>query len=158
MRAFFLAYNSCTFISTNGRRVLIAYISRHSPGIVQVKAEGTGGSRQKIEEARICSEIGILKSTLSMLIKQRAKLEELNNVILMRKRARTSKHCEIDEADLIWFKQGIQMNGPVKETKATAFYVLSTCTMYMYIYMYVIFGFDVYVYVHFYVLYQVYTL
>ena len=48
----------------------------------------------------------------------------LNDVTPTRKYAGMSKHHEIDEAVLLWFKQGVAMNvpmnRPVIETKATA--------------------------------------
>ena len=41
-------------------------------------------------------------------------------LLQQRMHARMSKHREIDEAVLIWFKHGVTMNGPVVKTKATA--------------------------------------
>ena len=79
---------------------------------------------KKWKKADICSEFGIPKSTLSMFVKRRSKLKEFDDVAPTRKHARMSKHHDIDEAVLIWFKQGVTvnvpMNGPMIKTKSTA--------------------------------------
>ena len=52
-------------------------------------------------DIKFCSELGIPNSTLSTFVKQRSKLENINNVAPMQKHARASKHHEIDEAVLL---------------------------------------------------------
>ena len=73
----------------------------------------------------ICRDYGIAKSTLSTILKSRKKLECLEDVAPERKRARTAKHSEVDEALLMWFKQKSAMNvpigGPLMKTKANEF-------------------------------------
>ena len=72
----------------------------------------------------ICEEFGIAKSTLSTFIKDRDKLQDLNDVAPTRKRTRTALHSDVDEAVLIWFKQTLAMNvpinGPLLKSKANA--------------------------------------
>ena len=70
----------------------------------------------------ICDEYSIAKTTLSTIIKNRAKLEDLDDIVPTRKRARSTKHSDIDEAVMIWFKQALSSNvpvgGPLLKTKA----------------------------------------
>ena len=66
----------------------------------------------------ICREFGLPKSSLSTILKDRSKLD----LAPTRKRARSSKRSDVDEAVLIWFKQalssGVPVSGPLLKTKA----------------------------------------
>ena len=76
------------------------------------------------KEKDICEEFGIAKSTLSTFIKDREKLQDLNDVAPIRKIARTALHSDVAEAVLIWFKQAlaknVPINGPLLKSKANA--------------------------------------
>ena len=70
----------------------------------------------------ICADFDVVKSTLSTIIKNRASIENLEDVDPARKRARTAKHSNVDEALLMWLKQKRAMNvpigGPLMKAKA----------------------------------------
>ena len=81
---------------------------------------------KKVKKADICTRFDIPKSTLSTIISQRSKLMELRQSAgPIRKRARSAKHGNVDEAVLVWFKQCVAMNvpvnGPLMKQKATEF-------------------------------------
>ena len=67
-----------------------------------------------------CRELGLPKSSLSTILKDRSQLDL--DLAPTRKRARSSKHSDVDEAVLIWFKQalssGVPVSGPLLKTKA----------------------------------------
>ena len=59
----------------------------------------------------ICREFGLPKSSLSTILKDRSKLDL--DLAPTRKHARSSKHSDVDEAVLIWFKQALSSGVPV---------------------------------------------
>jgi hypothetical protein len=120
--SFYIAYNE-VLITMSGTKRKSLSLDKKAEIILAV--DGAPSSKKKKE---IAADFGILPNTLSTILKNRSSILENQQQQLLdphRKRFRTAKHPDVEEALLKWFTmtrdKNFPISGPLLMTKARSF-------------------------------------